>query len=1128
MKINRLILSLTFGFALMSLHGQSNITTFLRVEKIPGLNFGLAFSETNDMGFIGTGQDDGPGGHGMCDLYVMKVDECGVTQWYYRYGGNEEEGGKFVRQTGNGGYIIAGLAQTWGAGGYDTWLVRLNPQGQLLWSKTFGTPHDDFGLCTDETPDGGFLMSGFWGSPHYGFVLKTDANGNTVWQKNVELNNAWVNYVEALPGGDLFIAGQYSGSFGGQDMFAARLNSSGVPIWTRSYGMAGNDGIDWDLSGRITPSGNLLISASTSSLGQGYDLLLMNINGANGSIQWSKALQGSGEDRSHFVNYTSNNLILQSGYTTTWGNGGADVLFNVYDTLGNRLWSKTYGSNSLDKGWGIQETQDGGFLVSASTQGFGALYFDPMFIKVDSLGGLPNCPYSTTPNPTMLNPNLSSGSLNPAYASISILTSAPNPAPISIMPNSDIICFNCNNVPQFVVSDTTICLGDSIILWNNTTVGLICTQNWEINDSSGVLLVSIPGTDSLIYYFNQVGRYKLRLQATCNNVTNYDSVEVVIRPKPEANMSINPLCLNAQPSQFGGSSTFFPTQWNWNFGDGNSSNQQNPAHTYSQPGNYQVQLLVTNMYGCLDTIIDTLNIYPVPQASIQAPGTLCFGQTSTANVQINGGTAPYTQVWNTGATTTSIPLNATGNINLSVQVIDSNGCIALLATDTVLVSPQLFVNAPVDDTICLGQTASLGANLQGGNGNATLSWTNGVPPGPGPHMVSPTQTTTYIVTASDGCSIPNDSDTITVVVNPMPTASFTGNPLQGCEPLTVQFQSNSSVNGGQIASQLWFFGDGNSAGSSSVVHTFDSNGTYPVTLIVTSDLGCVDSVTPPAIVVHPLPVAGFSFPLPHCEGQALVLTDSSSVDSPGIISVYAWSITSPAGYINSSNQTNPSFSNVPVGTFQVQLIVATDKGCLDTILLDGTVSNNPEALFNYQSLCPLQNAYQDSSTGGMPPYSLAWDWNSDGVTDTTVESFIYNHPSSSNQKMALTVTDAQGCRSTLVLPVVVMDSIDIPKMPNVLHRNPSIPGNDCWDFEVFAPGFNPCIDYDFYVYNRWGTLVFQTENTKTNPDLNCLRCFCGESSNKTLLSTGIYFYILKGKGEFGQGLDLQGQLMLME
>jgi hypothetical protein len=192
------------------------------------------------------------------------------------------------------------------------------------------------------------------------------------------------------------------------------------------------------------------------------------------------------------------------------------------------------------------------------------------------------------------------------------------------------------------------------------------------------------------------------------------------------------------------------------------------------------------------------------------------------------------------------------------------------------------------------------------------------------------------------------------------------------------------------------------------------------------------------------------------------------------------------------------------------------------------VSINPEAMFTYLSLCPLENAYQDSTSGGTAPYSLAWDWNNDGVTDTTAENFIYNHPQASNQNMSLTVIDAQGCRSQLVLPVDVMDSIPTPIMPNVLLRNPSIPGNDCWDFEVFAPGFNPCIDYDFYVYNRWGVLVFQTENTKANPDQNCLRCFCGVSSNQTLLSSGIYYYILKGKGATGAGIELQGQLMLME
>ena len=940
------------GFGL-TLSGQpNNITTFLRVEKIPGLNFGLAFSETNDKGFIGTGQDDGTGGHGMCDLYVMKVDECGATQWYYRYGGPDEEGGKFVRQTSNGGYIIAGLARSWGAGNYDAWLVRLNALGQLQWSRTFGTGNDDFGLCTDETPDGGFLMGGFWGSPRTGFVVKTNAAGTPVWQRNVGLADAWVNYIEALPGGDIFIAGQYMGPYGGQDIFAARLNSLGNPIWTRSYGLSGNDGADWDLAGKVTPSGNLLISASTTSLGQGYDLMLLNLNGNNGTIQWTKGLQGAGEDRSHFVNYTSNNLILQSGYTTTWGNGGADVLFNVYDTLGNRLWSKTYGSPSLDKGWGIQETQDGGFLVSASTQGFGALYFDPLFIKVDSLGGLANCPYSNTPTPTMLTPNLSSGNQQPQYNPISILTASPNPAPIAIVPNSDIICFNCNNVPQFAVSDTLICQGDSIMLWNNTSLGLICSQDWSISDSDGVVVDSLPGSDSLVYYFNQHGRFIIRLQATCNNVTNYDSIEIVIRPKPVASMSVNPVCLNAQPTQFTGASTFFPAQWNWDFGDGGTGNLQNPNHTYAQSGNYPIELLVTNVFGCKDTVFDTLSIYPVPIASIQAPSNLCFGQTSTATVQIAGGTPPYNQVWHTGATGISIPLSATGNLSLTVQVVDSNGCVALPANASVVVSPALQVVGSPDAAVCFGYSTTVAAQFQGGNGNGVLTWNNGLPSGPGPHTATPNQTTTYIVTASDGCTVPSVSDSVTVVVHPLPVVSFTGLPREGCQPLNVQFQSTSTISSGQINAYQWFLGDGNSSSAASFSHTYPNPGTYSVGLIATSNQGCIDSASASGYIrVWPLPVAGMLInPAVTSLDKPLVTFTNASSGHAAVV----WDLGD--GSVSSSEEFVYQYRDT--GLFTVQITAITDKGCTD-IALGQVKIRPPFSVYIPNSFTPNENGLNE-------------------------------------------------------------------------------------------------------------------------------------------------------------------------
>ena len=258
------------------------------------------------------------------------------------------------------------------------------------------------------------------------------------------------------------------------------------------------------------------------------------------------------------------------------------------------------------------------------------------------------------------------------------------------------------------------------------------------------------------------------------------------------------------------------------------------------------------------------------------------------------------------------------------------------------------------------------------------------------------------------------------------------------------------------------------------------------------------------------------------------LTDFSTFPAPGTGGSYAWYIHGSSGYSDSSTAPLPVFSAVPMGSFEILLVLTSDSGCTDTLGRTGIISENPQAMFSYQTLCFKENRYQDSSIGGTPPYSLAWDWNNDGIADTTVQSFSYIHPQSTGQQVKLTATDSLGCRSDTTISVMVMEAVDEPIMPNVLHLNPDIPGNNCWNFELFAPGFNLCIDYDLRVYSRWGILVFSTENTSVNPDLNCSHCFCGKTNNQLPLSSGTYFYILDGKGEHGEGIELQGRLMVME
>jgi len=390
--------------------------------------------------------------------------------------------------------------------------------------------------------------------------------------------------------------------------------------------------------------------------------------------------------------------------------------------------------------------------------------------------------------------------------------------------------------------------------------------------------------------------------------------------------------------------------------------------------------------------------------------------------------------------------------------------------------------------------------------------------------VCPTTLTTYtaqaVYTRCDGSQITVTDDVVVDLVGSpsLPTANL---PL--CAGDTLKLKSNS--NGPDF---VWIGPSNfNSFAPNPMLENVGAGNEGMYALTITDSAGCV-STGYVWVTVNPLPKPGFSFPQPICEGATLPVTDTSSFAGPGNIAAYTWNLNGNNAYADSSTLTDPTFSNVPAGTFQIQLALRTDSGCVDTLIRTGQIAENPQAMFSYIPLCFKENIYQDSSYGGTPPYTLAWDWNNDGSTDTSVQQFSYIHPQSNGQQVKLSIIDSLGCRSDTLISVMVMEAVDVPVMPNVLLRNPQTPGNNCWNFEDFAPGFNRCINYNLFIYNRWGVLVFSTENAVENPDLTCLRCFCGETNNQTELSAGTYFYILKGKGEFGEGIELQGQLSLME
>jgi hypothetical protein len=138
-------------------------------------------------------------GAGAYDVYLVKTDSRGDTLWTRTYGGAEVDEGYSAEQTADGGYIIAGKTYSFGAGGVDVWLLKTNAAGDTIWTRTYGGPDDEVGSSVQQTTDGGYIVGGItnsFGAGGYDFYLiKTGGSGDTVWTRTYGGSRADLGHV---------------------------------------------------------------------------------------------------------------------------------------------------------------------------------------------------------------------------------------------------------------------------------------------------------------------------------------------------------------------------------------------------------------------------------------------------------------------------------------------------------------------------------------------------------------------------------------------------------------------------------------------------------------------------------------------------------------------------------------------------------------------------------------------------------------------------------------------------------------------------------------------------------------------------------------------------------------------
>ena len=350
--------------------------------------FGYSVKQTSDKGYIIAGFTDSYGA-GQRDVYVVKTDTAGNTLWTRTLGGSGYDEGYSVQILRNREYIIAGYTTSYGAGHADVYLIKLDDAGNTLWTKTYGGGENEYGYSVKQTSDGGYIIVG--NTESYGaggtdvYLIKTDSSGDTLWTRTIGgSKDDYSRSVQQTQDGGYIIAG-FTTSYGAGffDVYFIKTDSSGNVSWAKTFG---GTGADLAYSVQQTSDGGYIVVGGSDSYGAGEDDILIIRTDNGGNRLWMRTFGTMYNDVGHSIQQTQDGGYIIAGYTEDWGvlgPGDKDVYVVKLDSTGrNTLCTRTLGGTDEDVAYSVQQTQDGDYIVTGYTFSYGAGSSDLWLIKL--------------------------------------------------------------------------------------------------------------------------------------------------------------------------------------------------------------------------------------------------------------------------------------------------------------------------------------------------------------------------------------------------------------------------------------------------------------------------------------------------------------------------------------------------------------------------------------------------------------------------------------------------------------------------------------------------------------------------------------------------------------------------
>ena len=1072
MQIKNLIFLL---LVIISATVSSQNNTFYRKYNIGGMQGALQLEITDDGGFVATGQHEGNGSHGDCDIYVYKLDVCGNIEWFKLYGTGEQEGGKSIIKMNDGGFLVSGLYS--GSGTYRSFNMKIDSQGNLVWIQRYSF---EWMMYAKEAANGDIICLGR--NPGSLFLMRTTPTGAIIWSKQITGCGDMGLWLDELANGDIVFTSV--NSIPSRDFAVGRLSSTGNSVWMKSFGGTGWGDVDhstWSSKGLVDTTTNSLVITTITTTGGLLDqnILLAKLSLSDGSILWSKVVGGNGRDQSRDITkYPGGYAIL--GHTSSFptpanptnniyeGLGEKDILLFTVTESGQLNWAKTYGGADRDKGIGVKYNNDNGFSISAITTspyfGNNDSSFDPLFIKTDSVGFV-GCQMHTPPiafNPITLTSVAAGSASNTPIAS-----NVPSIGVLNYVPSDQYICQTCTSVPEFTISDTTVCVNDSVFFYNTTMIGLTCFQKWNVD---GVLF---DGTEDPVVVFPNPGTYTIYLYSSCgvNSDTIIKTITVI---DPQLTVP-DFLCADAPPAQM--SSSFQPGAW--------SGMNVTPSGIFNvgnlNPGYHDVVYTVPQYCG----VYDSIEIRALPLASAGPDTNLCYQ--SVINLQgsiLANSSVLWTPSTNLSVTNVNNPLltfNNNGSTNAilsyTYEVTDSISTCSSTDQVSITIFPVPLLNAGVDEIVCVGNdyvTNAIGEGeltwLPNFSNGSSFTFSLGVHP----LVVSQvdnngcSQTDTLLITIVENPTVNAGSDTLICLGNSVPVGAIS--------PQQVSYQWNvNATNGGNFIPL-------NAGDQLLIVQVVDSNNCIGIDTLVLS--------------VQDVPTADFSYDV-DCYSTNVVLTNEVTfANLYGDLLNYAWYFN---GMVISTSGNSFTYDFNTSGNANLTLTATTTLGaCTDSILHIIEVPTNPILDFNYVQLCDYVASFQGYVPMNETVMTNHWSTGNDtfGTNDINPQ---HAFPGEGNYSVEFSIVNDYPCNYTIqkIITLNYEETIEEQTIPNVITMN-----RDGINDEInFSEILDECLEYDIIILNRWGNTIFKAN--EQGP------AFTGKDMSDNELLEGVYFYKIK-------------------